>query len=215
MEAFMWRYHEQTEALVRLVAEGAIGPVRKVRAVFSHTLAPDSGDVRWNAELDGGALMDVGCYAVSAMRLLLGEPVRVSAETVIGGPGEGVDGRMLAVLRFEGGPLGALETAFDTVPREGIEVVGLEGTLISEDPWHGHAPKLTRVLPDGTREPIPVEAVDPYGREVDDLSQAIRGGSPPRLGREDALGQARTIEALYTSAAEGRAVDVSRSSKIA
>jgi predicted dehydrogenase len=121
---------------------------------------------------------------------------------------------MLALLRFEGDVLGVLETAFDTVPREGIEVVGLEGTLISEDPWHGHAPRLTRVLPDGTREPIPVEAVNPYGREVDDLSQAIRGGAPPRLGREDALGQAHAIEALYAAASEGRSVEVSRSSKI-
>jgi xylose dehydrogenase (NAD/NADP) len=215
MEAFMWRYHAQTELLAAMVADGAVGPVRHVRAAFSHTLAPDCGDVRWDAELEGGALMDVGCYAVSAMRLLLGEPVRVSAETVTGGPGAGVDGRMLAVLRFEGDVLGSLECAFDTVPREVIEVVGLEGTLISEDPWHGRAPKLTRVAPDGTREPIPVEAVNAYGREADDLSQAIRGGTPPRLGREDAVGQARTIEALYEAAAEGRAVDVSRSSKMA
>ena len=215
MEAFMWRYHEQTEVLTRLIADGAIGPVRHVRASFSHTLPEDSGDVRWDAELEGGALLDVGCYGVSAMRLLLGEPLRVSAESVIGGPGAGVDGRMLGLLRFEGDVLGALECAFDTVPRSLLVVTGLEATLVSEDPWHGWAPKLTRVLPDGTREPIPVEAVNPYAREVDDLSQAIRGGAPPRLGREDALGQARTIEALYTAAADGRAVDVSRSSKIA
>jgi predicted dehydrogenase len=215
MEAFMWRYHEQTEVLTRLIEDGAVGPVRHVRASFSHTLPEESGDVRWDADLEGGALLDVGCYGVSALRLLLGEPLRVSAESVIGGPGVGVDGRMLALLRFEGDVLGALECAFDTVPRSLLVVTGHDATLVSEDPWHGWAPKLTRVLPDGTREPIPVEAVDPYAREVDDLSQAIRGGAPPRLGREDALGQARTIEALYTAAAEGRAVDVSRSSKIA
>jgi xylose dehydrogenase (NAD/NADP) len=218
MEAFMWRYHEQTEVLTQLIADGAIGPVRHVRASFSHTLPEDSGDVRWDAELEGGSLLDVGCYGVSALRLLLGEPLRVSAESVIGGErggSAGVDGRMLGLLRFEGDVLGALECAFDTVPRSLLVVTGLEATLVSEDPWHGWAPKLTRVLPDGTRESIPVEAVNPYAREVDDLSQAIRGGEPPRLGREDALGQARTIEALYTAAAEGRAVDVSRSSKIA
>jgi predicted dehydrogenase len=137
------------------------------------------------------------------MRLLLGEPVRVSAEAVLDGPGAGVDGRMAGTLRFAGDELGALECAFDTVPRGVIEVVGLEGTLLSEDPWHGFAPRMTLIAPDGTREPVPVEAVDPYAREVDDLSRAIRGGPPPRLGRADAVGQARTIEALYRSAAEG------------
>jgi len=207
MEAFMWRYHEQTETLARLVGEGAIGPVRHVRTAFSHTLPEDSGDVRWDAELDGGALMDVGCYCVSAMRLLLGEPERVSAEAVNGA--NGVDGRMVAVLRFDGDVLGSLECAFDTVPRGVLEVVGLEGTLLSEDPWHGFAPKLTRIAPDGTREPVPVQAVDPYCREVEDLGRAIRTGSMPRLGREDAVGQARTIEALYRSAAERTPVEVS------
>ena len=204
----MWRYHAQTETLVRLVSEGAIGPVRHVRAAFSHTLPVDSGDVRWDAELAGGALMDVGCYGVSAMRLLLGEPERVSAEAVTAGPGVGVDGRMVAVLRFPGDVLGSLECAFDTVPRGVLEVVGLEGTLLSEDPWHGWTPALTRIAPDGTREAIPVEAVNPYALEVDDLSRAIEDGIPPRLGRADAVGQARTIEALYRSAAEARAITV-------
>jgi predicted dehydrogenase len=206
MEAFMWRYHEQTLKLVELVRGGAVGPVRIVRTAFSHTLPEDSDDVRWDAALEGGALMDVGCYCVSALRLLLGEPQRVSAESVTGR--EGVDGRMLGVLRFEGDMLGSLECAFDTVPRMAIEVVGVEGTLLSEDPWHGWAPKLTRIAPDGAREDVPVEPVNAYAREVTDLSAAIRTGSTPRLGREDAVAQARTIEALYRSAAEGRPVEV-------
>jgi xylose dehydrogenase (NAD/NADP) len=206
MEAFMWRYHEQTAAIVRLVDEGLVGPVRHVRAAFSHTLPETSGDVRWDAQLDGGALMDVGCYCVSAMRLLLGEPERVYAETVRGAGG--VDGRAIAVLRFAGGVLGSLESSFDTAPREVLEVVGLEGTLVSDDPWHARAPSLALVKPDGTRELIGVDAVNPYAREVEDVSRAARGGGPPRLGRADAVGQARTIEALYRSAAESRPIDV-------
>jgi xylose dehydrogenase (NAD/NADP) len=205
MEAFMWRYHEQTLKLVELVEGGAVGPVRIVRTAFSHTLPEDAGDVRWEAALDGGALMDVGCYCVSALRLLLGEPLRVSAESVTGR--DGVDGRMLGVLRFEGDVVGSLECAFDTVPRMAIEVVGLEGTLLSEDPWHGWNPKLTRIAPDGAREDVPVEAVNAYAREVTDFSSAIRSGSQPRLGRDDAVAQARTIEALYRSAAELRPVE--------
>jgi predicted dehydrogenase len=150
--------------------------------------------------------MDVGCYCVSAIRLLLGEPERALAESVNGA--NGVDGRMAGVLRCAGGALGLFECAFDTVPHFGIEVIGLEGTLTIEDPWHGWNPGIVRTAAGGEREAIEVEGVNPYAREVDDLSQAVRGGSPPRLGRADAVGQARTIEALYRSAAEGRAITV-------
>ena len=69
MEAFMWRYHPQTEALVRLAAE--IAPLRLVRAAFGFRLPEeDTTNVRLQRDLEGGALMDVGCYCVSGARLL-------------------------------------------------------------------------------------------------------------------------------------------------
>jgi predicted dehydrogenase len=208
MEAFMWRYHEQTAVLERMVREGAVGPVTQVRAAFSFALPADSGDVRWDAELDGGSLMDVGCYCVSGLRLLLGEPVRVSAEQVVDGPGEGVDGRMAGVLRFPGDVLGSFDCGMDTLGRSALEVYGRDGALVTTDPWHGGSPDLTLVRPDGTREAVGVEAVNPYAREVEDLSRAVREGGTPALGREDAVAQARVIDALYRSAEAGRAVEL-------
>jgi D-xylose 1-dehydrogenase (NADP+, D-xylono-1,5-lactone-forming) len=192
MEAFMWRYHPQTEALVRLLPE--IAPLRIIRAAFGFTLSPeDRTNVRWLAELEGGALMDVGCYCVSALRLLGGEPERVSGEAVRAPTG--VDARFAGVLRLPNDVLGQIDCGLDVPLRGGIYVVGEGGTLIAEDPWHGVTPRLTL---DG--EEIPVEAVNPYARELEDFSAAIREGRPPRLGREDAVGQARAIEALYAAA---------------
>jgi D-xylose 1-dehydrogenase (NADP+, D-xylono-1,5-lactone-forming) len=193
MEAFMWRYHPQTEALVRLAGE--IAPLRIVRAAFGFPLPPeDRTNVRWLAELEGGALMDVGCYCVSALRLLAGEPERVRGEAVLAPTG--VDARFAGVLRMPNDVLGMIDCGLDVPPRGGIYVVGEGGTLIAEDPWHGLAPRLWR---DG--EEVPVEAVNPYRLELEDLSSAIRDGRPPRLGRDDAVGQARTIEALYAASA--------------
>ena len=191
MEAFMWRYHPQTEALVRLSEE--IAPLRVVRAAFGFRLPDeDTANVRLQADLDGGALMDVGCYCVSALRLLCGEPDRVSAELV---GRAGVDGRLAGVLRFPGDVLGMFDCGLDVPPRGVIEIVGEGGTLVAEDPWHGIAPRLTR---DG--EEIPVQAANPYGLELEDLSAAIRSGGEPRLGRADAVAQARAIEMLYAAA---------------
>jgi predicted dehydrogenase len=192
MEAFMWRYHPQTEAVVRLAQE--IAPLRVVRASFGFPLAAeDTENVRLQEDLEGGALMDVGSYCVSALRLLGGEPVRVTGEAVARG---GVDGRFAGVLRFPGDVLGTFDCGFDVPPLGAIEVVGEGGVLTAADPWHGIAPRLER---DG--EEVPVEAVNPYTRELEDFSTAVRTGGRPRLGREDALGQARTIEALYSAAA--------------
>jgi xylose dehydrogenase (NAD/NADP) len=190
MEAFMWRYHAQTDALVRLARE--IAPLRVVRAAFGFPLPADPANVRWQGALEGGSLMDVGCYCVSALRLLAGEPERVAGEAVVGGAG--VDTRFAGVLRFPGDVLGMFDCGFDVPPRGSIEVVGEGGTLVAEDPWHGLAPRLTR---DGVA--IPVEAVNPYRLELEDLSAAIREGREPRLGRADAVGQARAIEALYAA----------------
>jgi D-xylose 1-dehydrogenase (NADP+, D-xylono-1,5-lactone-forming) len=94
-----------------------------------------------------------------------------------------------------GDVLGMIDCGLDVPPRGGIYVVGAGGTLIAEDPWHGVSPRLWR---DG--EEVPVEAVNPYGRELEDMSLAIREGRAPRLGRADAVGQARTIEMLYAAA---------------
>jgi predicted dehydrogenase len=204
MEAFMWRYHDVTAELVRLAGE--IAPLRVVRAAFGFDLpAEDVGNVRLQADLDGGALMDVGCYCVSALRLLCGEPERVGGEAV---ERAGVDGRFAGVLRFPSGVLGTFDCGFDVPPRGAIEVVGEGGTLLAEDPWHGLAPRLTFTRPHGEPEDVPVGAANPYGRELEDVSRAIRTGAPPRLGRADAVGQARVIEALYQSAGTGRFVGI-------
>jgi D-xylose 1-dehydrogenase (NADP+, D-xylono-1,5-lactone-forming) len=191
MEAFMWRYHPQTEALVRLAQE--IAPLRVIRAAFGFPLPDDPSNVRLQSALEGGALMDVGCYCVSALRLLGGEPERVAGEAVAGG--DGIDARFAGVLRFPGGVLGTFDCGFDVPPRGVIEVVGEGGTLVAEDPWHGLSPRLTR---DG--DEVPVEAANPYARELEDFSTAIREARAPRLGRQDAVGQARAIELLYAAA---------------
>jgi D-xylose 1-dehydrogenase (NADP+, D-xylono-1,5-lactone-forming) len=200
MEAFMWRFHVQTEELVRLA--GTIGELRVIRAAFGFSM-PSFDNVRWNPELEGGALMDVGCYCVSAMRLLCGEPVRVSGEQVLN---NGVDGRFAGVLRFDGDVLGTFDCGMDVHRRNSLEVVGSEGTILVPSPWQtplGAA--ITIVRGDETEELHP-ETVDPYGRELDAMAHAIETGEPPRLGRADAVGQARTIQALYRAAETGTAV---------
>jgi xylose dehydrogenase (NAD/NADP) len=200
MEAFMWRFHAQTEELVRRIGE--IGELRLIRAAFGFNL-PWLENVRWDPALEGGALMDVGCYCVSAMRLLAGEPERVSGEQVLN---NGVDARFASVLRFPGDVLGIFDCGMDVHRRNQLEVVGSEGTIFVPSPWQTPTGAGFTITRDGEAEQVTPETVDPYGRELDELGRAIAGGEKPRIGRADALGQARAIEALYRAADTGLSV---------
>ena len=138
------------------------------------------------------------------MRLLCdAEPERVSGEQVLH---NGVDGRFAAVLRFPGDVLGTLDCGMDVHRRNQIEVVGSEGTILVPSPWQTPLGAKIVVTRDGEPEEIFPETVDPYGRELEAMAAAITSGSAPPLGRADALGQARTIAALYEAAETGRAV---------
>jgi len=198
MEAFMWRHHPQTARLLELVRGGAIGELRLIRASFSFTISP--GDVRLDPALAGGALMDVGCYCVSGSRFLAGEPVTAVARQVVGP--SGIDMRLVGALVFPGEVLAQVDCAFDLPERQGLEAVGSTGTLQVATPWGVQEPGI--VLRRGPkRELVEIESADRYRLQGDNFSRAIRGVEEPLLGRADALGQARAIDALYRSAESG------------
>jgi D-xylose 1-dehydrogenase (NADP+, D-xylono-1,5-lactone-forming) len=204
MEAFMYRHNPQTRKLTDLVSDGAIGHVRMIRSSFSFAAA-DPADVRLFQALEGGGLMDVGCYCVSGSRLLAGEPERVSAEQVLGG--EGVDIALAGILKFPGEVVAHFDCGLALAPRDDLEVVGDEGSLYLDDPWHCRMPVI-ELRRGGETERISLEPVDSYMLEAENMSAAIRGEQEPLLGREDAVGQARAIEALYRAAETGRVVSL-------
>ena len=207
MEAFMWRHHPQTRRLAQLVADGAIGELRLIRSDFSFML-DDPTDVRLRSELEGGALADLGCYCISATRLLAGEPESVVARQVLAP--SGVDMRIGATLALPGDVLAALHCGFDLPPHNVLEVIGSEGSITVDDPWHCQRVGLRLTRGDAVEE-IAVEPANSYRLELEDLSRAIRGEGTPLLGREDALGQARTIGALLQAARSDQPVTLSNS----
>jgi predicted dehydrogenase len=210
MEAFMYRHHPQTAVVRDLVTTGAIGRLLSVRATFTFPLE-DLANVRAIPELDGGALMDVGCYCVSAIRLLAGEPTRVAGEQVVGPTG--VDMAFHGTLRLADDVVGQLEASFRSPRRQSLEIVAEEGVVTVAAPfrtdWGGDV-LLARRDGDAPGDPevVPVPDGSSYRLQLDNFADAIEGRAPQLLGRDDAVGQARTIEALYRSAVEGRAVDV-------
>ncbi len=201
-EAFMFRHHPQTRRLAELVRDGAIGRLQLIRATLSFAIA-GAADPRLSTALAGGALADVGCYCVSGARLLAGEPERVVAEQVPGG--DGVDVRFAGTLRFPGGVLAQLDCGMDQPRRDGLEVVGSEGTLTLSDPWHCRTAAFT-LRRDFVVERVRFARRNPYRLELEAFCRSIRDGAAPAGERREAVAQARTLDALRQAARSGRAV---------
>jgi xylose dehydrogenase (NAD/NADP) len=195
-EAFMYRHNPQTKRLAELVADGAIGELRLVRSAFSYSLY-DHDNIRLRTDVEGGALMDVGCYNVSGSRLLAGEPTRVWGEAWYGP--SGTDWVFTGTMRFPGDVIATFDCGTAMTERDELEAIGTEGSLFLDDPWHCVKPAI-ELRREGGVERIEVPYEDSYRLELENLVDAIRGEAPLLLGREDALGQARALEALHASA---------------
>ncbi len=205
MEAFMYRHHPQTHTVARLVEAGAIGALVSLHATFTYVLT-DFSNVRAQADLDGGALLDVGCYCVSGARLIAGEPERVQATQTTGSTG--IDMAFYGMMEHENGVIAQFDASFMATERQRLEIVGSAGTLTVHAPWRtdwGGELVLDR---EGSRELVKVPEANAYQLELENLAAAVAGREPPLLGRADALGQARVIAALHESAATRSLVEL-------
>jgi xylose dehydrogenase (NAD/NADP) len=198
-EGFMWRHNPQADRLLAMLPE--IGELRMIRATFSFPLVERDDDVRWDPELDGGAMLDVGCYCVNGLRFLAAaEPEQVAGEAVM--TARGVDVRFAGTMRFPRDLLATFDCGFDLPVRDELEAIGSEGSLFLDDPWHSLAPVIELRRDGAGVERIEIEPVNSYRLELEDVSAVIRGErSAPRLGRDDAVGQARALESLLAAAA--------------
>jgi D-xylose 1-dehydrogenase (NADP+, D-xylono-1,5-lactone-forming) len=202
-EAFMYRHNPQTKRVRELIDAGTIGDVRLVRSAFSYSLY-DAGNIRLRTDVEGGALMDVGCYCVSGSRLGAGgEPVSVYGQAWFGETG--TDWVFTGSMRFADDLLAIFDCGTAMPERDELEVIGSEGSLFLDDPWHCNVPVI-ELRREGGVERIELERVDSYRLELENVSDAIEGKAELLLGRDDAIGQARALEALHRSAESGEAV---------
>jgi D-xylose 1-dehydrogenase (NADP+, D-xylono-1,5-lactone-forming) len=202
-EAFMYRHNPQTKRIRELIDSGAIGEVRLIRSAFSYSLY-DEDNIRLRTDVEGGALMDVGCYCVSGSRLAAGaEPVSVFGRAWYGP--SGTDWVFTGSMRFPGDVLATFDCGTALPNRDELEVIGSDGSLFLDDPWHANTPVIEH-RSDGKVERIELEREDSYRRELENVSDAANGEAELLLGREDAMGQARALEALHRSAQSGEPV---------
>lgn len=190
-EAFMWRYLPQTRLLKRLLDEKHVGAPKLVRATFSFFLH-DKDDVRLQQELDGGSLMDLGCYGVNAARLVAGsEPVSGYAEKVFAE--SGVDLSCFALLKFPQSLVAQIDCSFAMPSREKLEIICSEGMICVRDPWRGIRPRIEVTVENTTKYLYP-DVEDPYLAQIKAFERDMFSPSALQQSHIDATGQAAAIK---------------------
>jgi predicted dehydrogenase len=214
MEAFMYRYHPRTERAVEIARE-ELGEIRSLKATFQFPM-DDPENVRLDPDLAGGSLMDVGCYAVSAARLFLGEPDRAYATTHDEGD-HGVDTKLAGVLEYEGGVTAELSCGFETSDAQCYRVEAEDGWLEAREAFvpRGEGGVELEYEVDGRHAVEAFDPTDQYRLEVEHFaeyveSRAGEGGErgSPRTDADEAVRNMAVIDALYRSAERKEAVAV-------
>lgn len=210
MEAFMYRCHPQTERIVRLIREGAIGKLRVIQATFSFRAGDNPKSRLLDPALGGGGILDVGCYPVSMSRLLAGaamgqpfaDPLQLLAVGTLGETG--VDDYTAAVAKFPGEVVAQLATGVRVTQENVVRVYGEEGQIFVPNPWSpsrdGGASKIVlRRQGKPEAEEIVIETVDSakaylYTIEADHIAAHLAARQSPAMSWADSLGNMRTLD---------------------
>ncbi len=217
MEAFMYRFHPQTLKVQELLRDGAIGPVKQIRASFSFYVA-DTNNVRLSAELAGGALMDVGCYCVNIARMATSmRPTQVSA--FANWAPSGVDEQLAGQIAYPDGIVAQIFCGITASRHHHVQIVGGNGIIELDEAFTIPADKPSQIkLVRGRRmdsiELISVPPADHFVLEAEGFAKLVAAGHGthglPEMPLEETLDNAATIDALLVSADEGRVVAVER-----
>jgi predicted dehydrogenase len=202
-EAFMVRHHPQWQRTRDLIRDGAVGELKSVQVSFSY-FNTDPNNIRNKADIGGGGLLDIGCYAVVAGRYFFeAEPARVIA-LIERDPAFGTDRTASALMDFGAGRQLTFTVSTQLVPFQRIQILGTKGRLEIEIPFNAPADKPARIFVDdgslhGGIRIVDFPIVDQYQLQGEAFSHAMRADQPLAYGLDDALQNLLILDALRRS----------------
>ena len=206
MEGFMYRHHPLTLTIKQKIESGEIGEIRYVRSTFTTGLT-DHTNWRLRGDLGGGAMMDLGCYCINAIRYFIGsEPERVwtSGKYVFT---TNVWEAVCGTFDFGNGVSGQFDSGFGTLWRESYEIIGTAGSILAPVAWGNNKGNTNFIL---NGETIEVNGVNPFEAELSNLCQATSTNETLLVSLEDSLNNARVIDAIHESAQSGRCIAIEK-----
>jgi xylose dehydrogenase (NAD/NADP) len=213
MEAFMYRFHPRSRRIKQMVDEGRIGMPCLVRSAFCYRMSEKDWTDRDNARLKpqagGGALLDVGCYSVSAARWFFKtEPTYVQAQAVY--HPQGVDVHMVGTLSFADSGLATFEASFISALQQTYSVVGPDGAIELPHnafiPWEKDAVFSLRGRDQEEGQPHVVTGADEYQLMVEHFADAVLGKAQLIVPAGESICNMRVLDALAQAARSGKRV---------
>ncbi|KIL41583.1 oxidoreductase [Gordoniibacillus kamchatkensis] len=209
-EAFMYRHHPRYRMIKEVIDSGEIGALRGVHGAFTFNGAANKQNVRYRQDWGGGSLYDVGCYPISAARLLIGaEPIAATVHAYFSPEHDNVDMMASGLLEFPGSIALTFDCGMWAAFRNTLEVLGTDGFIevpsayiYPKEPGGANFFVTTKA---GRRE-VEVSTVNQYALQADDFARAALAGAAPVASPADAIAGMRALDACLESARTRRRI---------
>jgi predicted dehydrogenase len=203
MEAFMYRLHPQWQRAKQIVDDGGVGELRTIESHFSY-FNDDPANIRNQADIGGGGLMDIGCYNLSLSRFIFGEEPRRILGIVERDPQLRTDRLVSGVLDFGRGTA-TFTCSTQLAGYQRANIFGTTGRVEIEIPFNAPKDRPTRLWHqhDGKTDEVTFNITDQYTIQGDLFSQAVLNDTPVPTPLSDAVANMRAIDAVFESGKRG------------
>jgi predicted dehydrogenase len=206
MEGFMYRFHPQHARVRELIQSGLIGEIRSVRSSYSFMMRPERMyRLAKNVENGGGAMWDIGCYAIHSARMFFDTPA--IAVTAIGKYIEsGADIATSGIIDFGDGKYAHFDFSFERARRCEYEIIGTKGGIKCHNVWcmPGDVPLISWWSEGGEPSEEWLPTANHFRLEIEHFSDCALNGKAPALSLSDAKANCQVIVAALQSTASGQ-----------
>ena len=212
MEGFMYRFHPQHARVREIIDSGLIGEVRTVHAHYSFMMRPARMyRLAQDVSLGGGAMWDIGPYAIHSSRLWFDTPPR-AVSAIAKYVESGADITTSGVIDFGDGRHARFDVSFQCSRQSEYTIIGTKGGVKCHAAWQlpGDVPFVSWWTDDGQKQTEELPAANHFNLEIEHFSDCVLNGKSPLLTFDDARENCRTINAALESAASGQTVTLCR-----
>lgn len=211
MEGFMYRFHPQHQRVQELIASGLIGEVKSVRSSYSFMMRPARiYRLSENVTNGGGAMWDIGCYAIHSARLFFNQPA-VSVTAIAKYVDSGADVATSGIIDFGDGKYAHFDFSFERARRCEYEIIGTQGGIKCHNVWTmpDDVPVISWWSENGERAEEHLPVANHFRLEIEHFGDCVLNGTAPKLSLDDSKANCQLIVAALEAAATGQRIRLS------
>lgn len=199
VEAYMYRHQKRYEDIKKLIKDGEIGDIRGIHGVFSFNGAANLENIRYKKEWGGGSIYDVGCYPISAARLILDEePTAVTTHALFSPDHGDVDMMAAGIMEFSNGVSLTFDCAMWAAFRNELEILGTEGRIVMKAAFLGD--QSYDIIKGDEVRTVQEENINPYALQADSFAESVLDGKETKFPADDMIRNMRAVKGALLSA---------------